>query len=107
MEITEEQYARVKDCLPVQRGNVSLSNLHPNRGIFPGLDIGESASGWHGCVKKNGPQAIGKSRGGMDLQDSFGCRECSNSDNLRAFCGKCARRARRPRTAQGAGTNAR
>ena len=27
MEITEEQYARIKDSLPVQRGNVSLSNL--------------------------------------------------------------------------------
>jgi hypothetical protein len=27
MEITEEQYARIKDSLPVQRGNVSLTNL--------------------------------------------------------------------------------
>jgi hypothetical protein len=27
MEITEEQYAQIKDSLPVQRGNVSLSNL--------------------------------------------------------------------------------
>jgi transposase len=27
MEITEEQYARIKDGLPVQRGNVSLTNL--------------------------------------------------------------------------------
>ena len=27
MEITEERYARIKDSLPVQRGNVSLSNL--------------------------------------------------------------------------------
>ena len=27
MEITEEQYARIKDSLPVQRGNVRLSNL--------------------------------------------------------------------------------
>ncbi|MCX6591846.1 MAG: IS5/IS1182 family transposase, partial [Acidobacteria bacterium] len=27
MEITEEQYARIKDSPPVQRGNVSLSNL--------------------------------------------------------------------------------
>ncbi|MCU1261391.1 MAG: hypothetical protein JWO80_4276, partial [Bryobacterales bacterium] len=25
MEITEEQYARIKDSLPVQRGNVSLT----------------------------------------------------------------------------------
>jgi hypothetical protein len=27
MEITEEQYARIKDSLLVQRGNVSLTNL--------------------------------------------------------------------------------
>jgi hypothetical protein len=27
MEITEEQYARIKGSLPVQRGNVSLTNL--------------------------------------------------------------------------------
>jgi hypothetical protein len=27
MEITEAQYERIKDTLPVQRGNVSLSNL--------------------------------------------------------------------------------
>ena len=26
-------------------------------------------------VEKNGPQAIGKSRGGLDHQDSSGCRE--------------------------------
>ena len=27
MEITEEQYARIKDSLPEQRGNVSFTNL--------------------------------------------------------------------------------
>ena len=27
MEITEDQYARIAPYLPVQRGNVSLSNL--------------------------------------------------------------------------------
>ena len=27
MELTEAQYERIKDALPVQRGNVSLSNL--------------------------------------------------------------------------------
>jgi hypothetical protein len=27
MEITEAQYERIKDALPVQRGNVKLSNL--------------------------------------------------------------------------------
>ena len=27
MEITPEQFKRIEHCLPVQRGNVSLSNL--------------------------------------------------------------------------------
>jgi hypothetical protein len=27
MEITESQFLRIADCLPRQRGNVSLSNL--------------------------------------------------------------------------------
>ncbi|MBB5062373.1 hypothetical protein HDF15_003924, partial [Granulicella mallensis] len=27
MELTEAQYERIKEALPVQRGNVSLSNL--------------------------------------------------------------------------------
>ena len=27
MEITQEQYERIKDCLPRQRGNVRVGNL--------------------------------------------------------------------------------
>ena len=27
MEITPEQFARVEHCLPLQRGNVSMTNL--------------------------------------------------------------------------------
>ena len=119
MEITEEQYARIKDSLPVQRGNVSLSNLqflnavlyvaehgckwrglpkrfgnwhtiytrmnrwsksgamdrvfeklqladraHSHRSPQPRLNFGKGAPGRHGSIKKNGPQSIGKSRGG-------------------------------------------
>ena len=37
---------------------------HSHRGFESGLDLGESAPGRHRGVKKNGPQAIGKSRGG-------------------------------------------
>ena len=41
MELTEAQYERIKSALPVQRGNVSLSNLQvlnavlyvPNRAV--------------------------------------------------------------------------
>jgi len=124
MEITEEQYTRIQDSLPVQRGNVSLSNLqllnallyvaehgckwrglpkrfgnwhtiytrmkplveercdgpglreaavgadraHQDRGDRAGLDLGEGASGRHRGIKKNGPQAIGKSRGGWNTK---------------------------------------
>ena len=32
--------------------------------------------------EKNGPQAIGKSRGGMEYHNSSGCSECANSHHL-------------------------
>src|SRR3954466_16265962 len=119
MEITEAQYAQIEGCLPLQRGNVSLSNLrvlnailyvaehgckwrglpkrfgnwhtiytrmnrwsksgamdrvfeklqladraHSHRSSQSGLNFGEGAPGWHRSIKKNGPQSIGKSRGG-------------------------------------------
>ena len=120
MEITEAQYRLIEHCLPIQRGNVSLSNLrvlnailyvaeqgckwrglpkrfgklayrlyphesvveersagsgvrtvatrsdrpHQDRSRGLGQHRRQSPSGWHGGAKKNGPQAIGKSRGG-------------------------------------------
>ena len=120
MEITEAQYARIAPYLPVQRGNVSLSNLQvlnailyvaehgckwrglpprfgnwhtiymrmnrlvEERGARPGVrevatatdrapQTGggvagqhhrQGASRWDGGAKKNGPQSIGRSRGG-------------------------------------------
>ena len=39
-----------------------------DRGLQSGLDIGESTSRWDGSIKKNGPQAIGKSRGGWNTK---------------------------------------
>jgi transposase len=48
MEITEEQYARIKDSLPLQRGNVSLSNLQVLNAI---LYVAEQGCKWRGrCV---------------------------------------------------------
>ena len=120
MEITEVQYQRIAPILPVQRGNVSLSNLQVLNAIlyvaeqgckwrglpprfgnwhtvytrmnrwskngvldrvfeflqreqivrikleagFDGQHHRQGPSRWYGCVKKNGPQSIGKSRGG-------------------------------------------
>jgi transposase len=51
MEITEEQYARIKDSLPVQRGNVSLSNLRLLNAL---LYVAEQGCKWRGLPKQFG-----------------------------------------------------
>src|ERR1700761_9079460 len=51
MEITEEQYARIKDSLPVQRGNVSLSNLQFLNAV---LYVAEHGCKWRGLPKRYG-----------------------------------------------------
>jgi transposase len=51
MEITEEQYARIKDGLPVQRGNVSLSNLQVLNAI---LYVAEQGCKWRGLPPRFG-----------------------------------------------------
>src|ERR1700745_3960730 len=51
MEISEEQYARVKDSLPVQRGNVSLSNLQFLNAV---LYVAEHGCKWRGLPKRFG-----------------------------------------------------
>jgi transposase len=45
MEITEQQFARIKDSLPVQRGNVSLSNLEVLNAL---LYVAEHGCKWRG-----------------------------------------------------------
>ena len=51
MEITEEQYQRIAHCLPVQRGNVSLSNLQVLNAI---LYIAEHGCKWRGLPPQFG-----------------------------------------------------
>jgi transposase len=51
MEITEAQYARIKDSLPVQRGNVSLTNLQVLNAI---LYVTEQGCKWRGLPKRFG-----------------------------------------------------
>ena len=51
MEITEEQYARIKDSLPVQRGNVSLTNLQVLNAF---LYVAEQGCKWRGLPKRFG-----------------------------------------------------
>ncbi len=51
MEITQEQYERIADCLPVQRGNVSLTNLEILNAI---LYVAEHGCKWRGLPKRFG-----------------------------------------------------
>ena len=51
MEITEEQYARIEGNLPVQRGNVSFSNLQFLNAL---LYVAEHGCKWRGLPKRFG-----------------------------------------------------
>jgi transposase len=51
------------------RGTSALAGrTHQDRSGFAGLHEHQGASGWHGGFKKNGPQSIGKSRGGWNTK---------------------------------------
>src|ERR1700688_3645626 len=52
MEITEAQYERIKDALPVQRGNVRLSNLQVLKRV---LYVREQ-----GCKSRGLPKRFGR-----------------------------------------------
>src|SRR5258706_15618412 len=51
MEITRTQYEQIADCLPTQRGNVSLSNLDVLNAI---LYVAEQGCQWRGLPKRFG-----------------------------------------------------
>jgi transposase len=51
MEITEAQLAQIEECLPLQRGNVSLSNLRVLNAI---LYVAEHGCKWRGLPKRFG-----------------------------------------------------
>src|SRR5260370_12634979 len=51
MEITAEQYERIKDSFPVQRGNVRLSNLTVLNAL---LYVAEHGCKWRGLPKHFG-----------------------------------------------------
>src|SRR6267378_1192722 len=51
MEITQAQYSLIEDCLPRQRGNVSLSNLQVLNAI---LYVAEHGCKWRGLPKRFG-----------------------------------------------------
>ncbi len=51
MEITQAQYEQIVHCLPLQRGNVSLSNLNVLNAI---LYVAEQGCKWRGLPKRFG-----------------------------------------------------
>jgi transposase len=51
MEITQAQYERIESCFPVQRGNVSISNLQVLNAI---LYVAEHGCKWRGLPKRFG-----------------------------------------------------
>lgn len=51
MEISAEQFATIEHCLPLQRGNVSLSNLDVLNAI---LYVAEQGCKWRGLPKRFG-----------------------------------------------------
>ena len=51
MEITEAQYRLIEHCLPIQRGNVRLSNLQELNAI---LYVTEQGCKWRGLPKRVG-----------------------------------------------------
>jgi hypothetical protein len=51
MELTEAQYERIKDALPVQRGNVNPSNLQVLNAV---LCVAEQGCKWRGLPKRFG-----------------------------------------------------
>lgn len=61
MEITEEQYARIENSLPVQRGNVSLKVLNAI------LDVAEQGCKWRGL-----PEALRSLADNLDAHEPVG-----------------------------------
>src|SRR6201987_5764507 len=51
VELTQEQYTHIKDTLPVQRGNVRLTNLQVLNAI---LYVAEHGCKWRGLPKRFG-----------------------------------------------------
>ncbi|WP_143969813.1 IS5 family transposase, partial [Tepidimonas fonticaldi] len=51
MELTPAQFARIEDCLPRQRGNVSLDNLQVLNAI---LFVAENGCKWRALPKRFG-----------------------------------------------------
>src|SRR5260370_16858073 len=60
------QERRSRSCLREVADGTNRADQ--DRGVGARLDLDQGASGWDGRSKKNGPQAIGKSRGGWNTK---------------------------------------
>ena len=86
MEITEAQYERIKDALPVQRGNVRLSNLQV-------LNVVEQGCQWRGLPKRFGgwhtiyadESLVEERRSGPGVREVTGRTDRSHQDRS-CFC---------------------
>src|SRR5882762_4550537 len=85
---------------------VGADRADQDRGVRARLDLDQGASGWDGRSKKNGPQAIGKSRGGWNTKVHLVAANARTAITLRPVARPCARCSRRSRPAGGTGAYA-
>ncbi len=90
MEITLEQFAQIEHCLPMQRGNVSLSNLQVVNAI---LYVAEHGCKWRGLPKRFGNWHTIYTR--MNRWTKAACSTgCSRSCSRRRSCASRSRPSR-------------
>jgi hypothetical protein len=80
MELTEAQYERIKSALPVQRGNVSLSNLQVLNAV---LYVAEQGCKWRGLPKRFEGSWHGRGMGGegSSAATRIDCRQHQPTSN--------------------------
>src|ERR1700737_2736722 len=85
---------------------VGADRADQDRGVRARLDLDQGASGRYGRSKKNGPQAIGKSRGGWNPKVHLVAANARSAITFALSPGHCARCSRRSRLAGGTGAYA-
>ena len=74
-------------------------SAHQGRGGIYGQRYGQGAPRWYGCVKKNGPQSIGKSRGGWTTKIHMVAADARTAMTFSLSPGTGSRRAGRTQAA--------
>ena len=89
MEITEAQYERIAPIFPVQRGNVSLSNLQVLNAI---LYVAEQGCKWRGLPSRFGKWHTVYTRMNPVVEEAGCWIGCSNTCNESRWYGSSWRR---------------